>query len=464
MKISRHSMLLPALAACLALALCLPTPSTAAPSPIYVQNCLDHGAGSLRQAVIDDTNSAPIELTQLNCSGITLTTGRINVERDVLIRGPGAALFTIDGARVDRVFNQNSAGTLALYGLTIQRGYTDSFGGGCIYSAGALDLQDTVVRDCHVADVGSTSTVKGGAVLVHGALIVTRSAIVDSDIYSDLGGAVGGGAVVDGAAVLDHARIDGNAVASSSGNIADVGGIDVGGTLLMQYSTVSNNRASGLPNTPGTVGGLRAFAGATIAQSTVSGNSADGGVGGAQLFTQPGVTNVVADSTISGNSAAGISGLSINGATSIVNTTIAFNRETGTSNRGAVRISNGSADIQSTIIAANTSANGQAQNVGLGLAGSLGGANDLIGSSPTVSLPTGTIGGDPMLFPLHDNGGPTQTLALRPGSPAVGAGNTVSGYTTDQRGTGFPRVVGTSADIGAFEGIDVESIFFNAFE
>ncbi|MEL7039866.1 MAG: choice-of-anchor Q domain-containing protein, partial [Cyanobacteria bacterium J06592_8] len=57
---------------------------------------------------------------------------------------------------------------------------------------------------------------------------------------------------------------------------------------------------------------------------------------------------------------------------------------------------------------------------------------------------------DPQLGPLQDNGGPTFTQALLPGSPAIDAGS-ANGLTTDQRGTGFVRVFGSQADIGAFE-------------
>ena len=67
------------------------------------------------------------------------------------------------------------------------------------------------------------------------------------------------------------------------------------------------------------------------------------------------------------------------------------------------------------------------------------------------------IGGDPLLASLANNGGPTQTMALLPGSPALGGGDPeaidASGLllTTDQRG--FPRPTGTGAmpDIGAFQ-------------
>jgi hypothetical protein len=56
---------------------------------------------------------------------------------------------------------------------------------------------------------------------------------------------------------------------------------------------------------------------------------------------------------------------------------------------------------------------------------------------------------DPKLGPLADNGGPTLTMALLPGSPAIDAGNTSLAPATDQRG--FSRPAGLAADIGAFE-------------
>jgi hypothetical protein len=58
---------------------------------------------------------------------------------------------------------------------------------------------------------------------------------------------------------------------------------------------------------------------------------------------------------------------------------------------------------------------------------------------------------DPMLGPLQDNGGPTPTMALLPGSPAVDAGDNTGAPDFDQRGPGFPRIVGGTIDIGAFE-------------
>ena len=72
----------------------------------------------------------------------------------------------------------------------------------------------------------------------------------------------------------------------------------------------------------------------------------------------------------------------------------------------------------------------------------------------TVADLTGTKASrlDPLLGPLQDNGGPTQTMALLPGSPAIDAGdNASSPGPNDQRGNGFARIVDGTTDIGAFE-------------
>jgi hypothetical protein len=80
---------------------------------------------------------------------------------------------------------------------------------------------------------------------------------------------------------------------------------------------------------------------------------------------------------------------------------------------------------------------------------------NLIQNPGTVTF-TGTSAGnifgvDPMLGPLAANGGPTWTMALLPGSPAIGGGdpNPASAPAVDQRG--LPRVVNGRVDIGAYQ-------------
>jgi aspartate kinase len=92
------------------------------------------------------------------------------------------------------------------------------------------------------------------------------------------------------------------------------------------------------------------------------------------------------------------------------------------------------------------------------------GSHDLIGSA-NVALPGDTIGGDPMLAPLADNGGPTQTHALLAGSPAIDTGSNIARLDTDQRGGSYVRVAGAAPDIGAFEAQGApDAIFGNGFD
>jgi hypothetical protein len=107
--------------------------------------------------------------------------------------------------------------------------------------------------------------------------------------------------------------------------------------------------------------------------------------------------------------------------------------------------------LLNTIIAQNTGnapdVSGAFLSLGHNLIGATDGSSgfpmsgDLVGSS---DFPL-----DPNLGPLTNNGGPTLTMALLPGSPAIDAGDNSVALLTDQRG--FPRVVGPAMDIGAYE-------------
>src|SRR5262249_5656636 len=105
--------------------------------------------------------------------------------------------------------------------------------------------------------------------------------------------------------------------------------------------------------------------------------------------------------------------------------------------------------IINSILAGNTcdfgpDVNNSVVSLGNNLVGKTDGSSGWVGSDLT-----GTIAAplDPRLGALASNGGPTQTMALLPGSPAIGGGTASGAPSTDQRGQ--PRT--GHVDIGAFQ-------------
>ncbi|WP_206814361.1 PEP-CTERM sorting domain-containing protein [Chroococcus sp. FPU101] len=200
--------------------------------------------------------------------------------------------------------------------------------------------------------------------------------------------------------------------------------------LTLSNSTVSRNLSSyggGVLNSNGTT---------SISNSTISGNLANDGGG---VLNSNGITSI-SNSTISNNSAYYGGGVSNSyGTTSISNSTVSGNL----ANDGGGVFNRGTLNLANTIIANSTG--GDCATFGLDT-----NVNNLIedGScDPTLS-------GNPNLGPLQDNGGPTFTQALLPGSIAIDAGSNAAippGITTDQRGAGFSRIVNGTVDIGAYE-------------
>jgi len=134
---------------------------------------------------------------------------------------------------------------------------------------------------------------------------------------------------------------------------------------------------------------------------------------------------------------------------------------------------NGFGGVDGTCNLTNCTLAFNAGSPGGGGTGGSGGTGTIAGGGPGFPGPNGTAWGattcaalvntliasnnpagndsfpDPKLGPLADNGGPTLTMALLSGSPAIDAGDTTAAPTTDQRG--FPRPAGAAPDIGAYE-------------
>jgi predicted outer membrane repeat protein len=284
----------------------------------------------------------------------------------------------------------------------------------------------------------------GGGVYTPGYLTIAYSQVVDNAVIAS-GRATGGGAQV--------------------GNFYGVPGDDT----FVKYSTFSGNSA-------GAGGGLYATGDIFITNSTISHN-AGGNTGGILMFNLGGATGEwrLLNSTVSGNDSNVLTGgVYIRGNDArIENSTIAFNDSVGSNKYGAgvtVR-SIHNLHLNSTLISNNyTDLLGdelgpQVDDIGGVDGATLTGTDNLIYFPSSLVTPPGTILlTDPALAPLAANGGPTATHGLYPGSPALDAGNNTQGTLTDQRGTGYPRNIGPSPDIGAFEGTVSDTIFTDGFD
>ena len=242
-----------------------------------------------------------------------------------------------------------------------------------------------------------------------------------------------------------------NDTAITGGGIFNTGTINLNGCTI---SNISGKYGGGITNY---IGGTATVTGCTVADSTAMNQG-----GGISTYGPLKLIN----STISGDiapSAGGIFVDSESGSVTITNCTITGNRETGDGGGGIHAF--GSTTLYNTIVCGNFGGAAPSTTPD-DIAGSVNTStseNNLIGTGGSGGLANGSNGNlvgiaNPGLGTLGANGGPTQTIPLLAGSPAIDAGNNADALdangqqlTTDQRGAGFPRIQGLAVDIGAFE-------------
>ncbi|GAA0720712.1 choice-of-anchor Q domain-containing protein [Dokdonella soli] len=464
---------------------------------IVVSNCNDNGPGSLRQAVADSVSGGTIDLTQTGCSTITLTTGGITTSTgDLTLQGPGMLALAIDGGNHYRPLQHNGSGTLRINDLEIlngrkyvANGQPGNPAGACIQSAGTVVVDHAWITRCSASSSSTTSGVRGGAIYAKTGVTLISSIVSENSATSTGSFAYGGGVYTQGSLAVIDSSISGNTAHSTVG-FAQGGGAQVGsvgsghtpgGVTLASYSTIHYNTAISDANNASSIGGgLYTTGNVTIKNTTISGNQARF-AGGLELVRGANVSGpwTLVNDTISDNTATSavggasqVGGIRIGtNATQIQNSTIAFNsvHSTSPNTYGAGVQVNGAVavDLESTIIASNASYEGSfphPDDINGSPGASLTGANNLI-VWPALLTPPGTIlRTDPRLAPLSSNGGLGWTHALSPHSPAINAGNNLTGAQFDQRGTGHPRVIGAAPDIGAFEFDLNDLIFANGFD
>lgn len=423
-----------------------------------VTNCDDDGTGSLRATVAAAASGDVVDLSALSCSTISLTSGFIDVSQDDLsLIGPGAGALAIDAGSTSGVIRHSGLGTLSISGLTISHGQYQSSAtprGGCLYSAANLSVVDSTVSDCEAIGLGGT-VVLGGAVYTHGNLELTSSLVTNSQAHSSASGAHGGGVYVNGNLTADYSTISYNSTYAAPLNGGRGGGAMIVGTTMLKGSTISYNSSYA-------VGGLYTQDAVTVDSSTIYGNGASQTAGMRAIYSVGSPTATIVNSTIAGNhSVARVGGLNLIIPATISNSTIAFN--VAFNGLAGILMSGPTLDIESTIVAGNTAGGGTPDDFEVYGTPVITGANNLVVAS-SAPLPPDTITSDPVLGVIGDNGGPTWTIPLMPGSPAIDAGNNAAHLDTDQRGPGFARAIGLRADIGAFEVQETDIIFANGFE
>jgi len=364
-------------------------------------------------------------------------TENLSISKNLRILGSGATTTIIDGGGARVVTIQPSA-HVTLTDMTIRNGVSksDSGSGGVANFNGVLTLTRIVVT-------GNSGLLAGG-LENEGSLTINSSTISGNTVtrikcvfFCFQPG--GGGIRNLGALTIHNSIISGN-----SEEVTPGGGIlnGYGGRVTISRSTISGDSGDGIFNLEGP---------ATISQSTFSGNRG-AGIGGGSIFIHGPMSVSVINSTISGNG--GGIGVSFAGRTriSLSNRTVSGNSGTGIS---VLDTTNSNVALKNSIVANNSGGNCSIRS------GTLTSVGHNLSSDATCDFgSTGDLTNiDPMLGPLQKNGGPTQTMALPSGSPAIDAGNPHGCrdnlgnlLNTDQRGMPRHDKEDTGGcDMGAYE-------------
>lgn len=342
-------------------------------------------------------------------------TGRVTIEDSAFLNNNaeyGATIYNTDESTVvvarstftgnvssergGAIYNQDDA-AFTLTDSQLENNEADS-SGGAIFTENSSSF--TIVRSTIVGNFAQES---GGAIFVQNdsALTIIESTLRGNQVLGTGFFHEGGGAIYannDSALMIVRSTLSGNHSGSDAGAISR----NNDGQLLMRNSTVSGNTAG--RNGGGLV--FDSFGGSghiAIESSTITDNSADSQGGGVWHEGDPAIESSFLSTIISGNFAAGVPS--------------------------------------------------DCDTDGVGLFVSRGFNLDGTGTCG-LDQATDLPGADPMLGPLADNGGPTQTHALLEGSFALDAGWPNPFVSViDQRSVARPQ--GGAADIGAFERVEV---------
>jgi hypothetical protein len=354
-------------------------------------------------------------------------TENLTIGKNLNILGSGATTTIIDGGGAGTVVTiSNTSAHVTLSKLKIRNG------------EGSLVV------------VGFTRAIAGGGINNSGTLTLTNSIVsgnlapipcIHFFVFCEIRGGTtwGGGIYNSGALTISNSIISGNHAGGGCNATcwALGGGIYNRGTLMMiKNSTLTGNSA-----------------GISVGTSCGTSGFSSCRVGGGAFYTSAG-TVTLNNSTVAGNSASRCTTACSETGDAIVNGSgnLVMNNSTVSGNSAGGIFNGGTATLQNSIVANNSGTNcggtvtSHGYNLSRDVTCNFNGPGDLNDTNP-------------VLGPLQNNGGPTPTMALLPGSPAIDAGNP-SGCTDgqghllkiDQRGMPRPDPEDAGGcDMGAYE-------------
>jgi predicted outer membrane repeat protein len=375
---------------------------------------------------------------------------------------------------IDSTIQNNSApfmgggifntGVLSIYNSTISGNTGASQGGGGIKHSGyILTIQNSMISNNNSSIYGGGAEISNCTVNISGTTFQGNSTTGrGGGLFIGCTGTIGGSSIFDGNTAngrgggffcgsnCDITFEDGEVTNNHSGTSASLsggGGIGNDGLLTISSSTISGNTADV------TGGGIINNGSLFIHQSTINNNSSSSGVGGIHSEDYLFIQNSTVTSNQGGGETVGGIGVLQDGNIELVNSTIVDN--TGPWYGGLWTFGPLSTTIKNSIIALNSPSDCAALQSAdvLTILGENIDSDNSCRDFSTIGVGF-SITADPLIGPLADNGGPTWTHALLPGSPAIDAATdctdiAVSPITVDQRFASRPG--GLGCDIGAYE-------------
>jgi len=399
------------------------------PQNFIVTNTNDTGAGSLRDAIAlananVGTDTITFDPTVFSAPQSIQPIGELLITDSVVVNGTKASNIFLDGTGGTRILRIDGPGTLdvTLNNLTFTNAFATTGSGGGIQCVG----ENLTVNNC--VFTGNKTSSSGAAIAqTVGGTLTVQDSVLSTNTTTTTGGGGAINADSNTTVVIRRTTLSGNTAGGNGGAIAFFGA-----NLTVEDSLLAQNTAKIVAGGGGGIYLSTTATSVTVRNSTITGNASSGDGGGIQL------------------------GGTFNGTALIQNSTIVFN--SAATNGGGIGFFKGTntVELRSTIVALNTNANGP----DIWTTQAVKASNSLIGISDTGFTLTdeggnklGTLATplDPQIEFFANNGGPTETHALKAGSPAINAGANPAGLSFDQRGTGFVRVSGGQADIGAYE-------------